>query len=141
MRWASGDGVSPSKARSRRTGPGSVRYGAVGRSGAGRGKGCDGSTEGLRAFPAAFIGGQATLWLGVARRGAARCGAARRDLARVTDGGTEAPASLPPSQGVGKARRSGVRCGGASPCEAWPGLARVADSSKELLRRLPAALF
>lgn len=57
MRWASGDGVSPTAVRL-----GLARRGAAWpvevRPGEPRlGKGCDGSTEGLRAFPAAFIGG------------------------------------------------------------------------------------
>jgi hypothetical protein len=67
MRWASGDGVSPSAAKR------GVEWRGVDRCGAARlgwvrlgaawqGKGCDGSTEGLRVFPAAFIGGQG--WAG-----------------------------------------------------------------------------
>ena len=146
MRWASGDGVSPSKARSRRTGPGSARYGAVGRSGAGRGKGCDGSTEGLRAFPAAFIGGQ-----GEARTGEAMHGWAKSGLVRCAMAGqgsqTVARRLRPPchphkgwiAQVAARCRE--VRRGQVRHGAVRPDLARVADSSKELLRGLPAALF
>ena len=58
MRWASDDGVSPSAARSGVAGSGRTWQSLARHGEASLGEGCDGSTEGLRAFPAAFIGGQ-----------------------------------------------------------------------------------
>ena len=69
MRWAS----QRCKPQRGRLWYGQMRSGAARRALIRHGTGCDGSTEGLRAFPAAFIGGQ-----GSARLGAASCGAAGR---------------------------------------------------------------
>jgi hypothetical protein len=78
MRWASGDGVSPSRARRRvaRRGGAGLGVGTVM-----RGKGCDGSTEGLRAFPAAFIGGQGEARTGEPMHGWAKSGLVRCAMA------------------------------------------------------------
>jgi hypothetical protein len=136
MRWASGDGVSPRRARRRVAGRGGAGRGMVM-----RGKGCDGSTEGLRAFPAAFIGGRgvarrASVWHGSVGRGGVRHGKGYRRW----HGGFGLPATLTRGgsamEGLGPARQ-----GRLWPDSAWPGMARAADSSTELLRGLPAALF
>lgn len=61
----------------------------------------------------------ATAW-----RGAAGLGLVRRDTARVTDGGTEAPASLPPSRGWTRwcqAARASARTGRVRHGLAWLG--------------------
>lgn len=133
MCWASGNGVIP---RFGLAVSGSVRFGLAGRGGAGpdsagrgrarQGKGCDGSTEGLRAFPAAFIGGQ-----GAAGRGSVWCGLAgqgpvEQGRARVTDGGTEG-FGLPCHShkgGCGTAVRGGARRGVARCGRARQGTAR-----------------
>lgn len=115
MRWASGNGVSPSAARHGAAGPALVMPGDAGMGAAWRGMGCDGSTEGLLAFPAAFIGGQGKAGSGKAWRGEAWQG-----TARATDGGTEG-FGLPchPHKGgqgaawQGPARHGWVRKGGA----------------------------
>jgi hypothetical protein len=94
-------------------------------------KGCDGSKEGLRAFPAAFIGGQALAGRGPARRASARHGRVWQGMARVTDGGTEAPASLPPSQGWtghGRVGHGKVWFTSAPQGQFWQGLQTAARS-------------
>jgi hypothetical protein len=149
MRWASGDGVSPSAERSRRAGPGSACYGAVGRSGVGRGV----DWQGLRWQHGGPTGLPCRLhwWtgLGWAQRCTAGPGDARLGLAgrggasegkghRRWHGGFGLPATL--TKGgrgtVGRGRRAWAR-------HVWVrrGAARAADSSTEPLRGFPAALF
>lgn len=63
-----------------------------------RGMGCDGSTEGPRAFPAAFIGGHGAVCRGRAGHGSAGCGVAGCGVSHRRWHGGLRP-SLPPSQG------------------------------------------
>jgi hypothetical protein len=81
MHWASVDGVSPSAACRGESWRGEAGSGWVKPGEVRRGKGCDGSKEGLRAFPAAFIGGHGEARTGEARHGRTRPGLARRCMA------------------------------------------------------------
>lgn len=140
MRWASGDGVSPSAVRSggvwqavARRGPashGAAWFGLRWQHGGPTGLPCRlhwwtgcGSTRHGGAW-------RVECWPGVARRGKGH---------RRWHGGLRP--SLPPSQRVDGARPGLPRQGVVRFGTARSALARAADSSTELLRRLPAALF
>ena len=138
MCWASGNGVSPSVVW-----PGAAAWGAARSGQASCGMGCDGSTEGLRAFPAAFIGGQGAARSVVARLATARRGRVRQGSQTVARRASAFPATLTRVDTVwlGHAGRGRARRGRAWRCRVRPGGAWATDSSTELLRRLPAALI
>jgi hypothetical protein len=133
MCWASSNGVSPSSTWRGVAGCGMVRLGTPGH----------GPAWVAMAARRAYGPSLPPSLADVARRGAARPGMAVRGADghgmghRRWHGGLRP--SLPPSQGwtwFGVARRGEARRG-----MAWRGAAWAADSSTELLRRLPAALI
>lgn len=142
MCWASGNGVSPSRAGFGLAMPGEARRGEVWFGGAWQGKGHRRWHGGLRPSLPPSQGWicLGTAGLGMVRRGGAW--AAGHVTARAADGSTG---------GFGSHCCSLRRADAAGPGAAWPGVAwmgraglgaaRAADSSTELLWRLPAALI
>lgn len=126
MCWASGNGVSPSAAGPGRDGPGWARRGVLGQGRARLNEGCDGSTEGLRAFPAAFIGGRDAARRAVARLGTARRGRVRQGSQTVARRASAFPATLTRVDGAWPVKAGH---GGARLSEAWLGQASADDLS------------
>jgi hypothetical protein len=130
MRWAS-SGVSPSAtwlgsarrdpARQCTLRPGGVRQGL---------RWQHGGPTGLPCRLHWWIG-RSQEWRGDAWQGEVGFGEVCHGWARVTDGGTEAPASLPPSQGwtcYGAQRHGGVGCGAVRSSKSRQGLQTAARS-------------
>jgi hypothetical protein len=121
MRWASGNGVSPSAERQ-----GWARFGLARLGVAWRGMARQGSQTVARrasAFPATLTRVDLP-WQGVARLGLAGCGTAWHGAVRAADGSTEPLRRFPAALFGGQTRRGSARFGALGRGTAWRGQAR-----------------